>query len=52
MKYRDLTKSRNYSEAYDQYVAQVIPQIDAEIAEKSHFWMEANARRLKVDSIL
>jgi hypothetical protein len=22
------------------YVAQVIPQIDAEIAEKGHFWME------------
>ena len=25
-----------------QYVAQVIPQIDAEIAEKGHFWMETS----------
>jgi hypothetical protein len=45
-------KSRNYAEAYKQYAAQVIPQIDpreigsafhgagAEIAEKGHFWME------------
>jgi len=35
-------KSRNYAEAYKWYVAQVIPQIDAEIAEKGHFWMETN----------
>jgi len=33
-------KSRNYAEAYKWYAAQVIPQIDAEIAEKGHFWME------------
>jgi hypothetical protein len=26
----------------DVYVAQVIPQIDAEIAEKGHFWMETS----------
>ena len=24
------------------YVAQAIPQIDAEIAEKGHLWMETN----------
>ena len=30
-------KSRNYAEAYKWYAAQVIPQIDAEIAEKGHF---------------
>ena len=24
------------------YVAQAIPQIDAEIAEKGHFWMETS----------
>ncbi len=24
------------------YAAQVIPPIDAEIAEKGHFWMETN----------
>ena len=24
------------------YAAQVIPQIDAEIAEKGHFWMETS----------
>jgi len=33
-------KSRNYAEAYKWYAAQVIPQIDAEIAEKGHFWMD------------
>ena len=33
-------KSRNYAEAYKSYVAQAIPQIDAEITEKGHFWME------------
>ena len=32
----------NYAEAYTKYAAQVIPQIDAEIAEKGHFWMETN----------
>ena len=26
-------------EAYKGYAAQVIPKIDAEIAEKGHFWM-------------
>jgi hypothetical protein len=25
------------------YVAQAIPQIDAEIAEKGHFWMETSS---------
>ena len=25
------------------YVAQLIPQIDTEIAEKGHFWMEPNS---------
>ena len=30
----------NYAEAYQLYAAQVIPQIDTEIAEKGHFWME------------
>ena len=29
-------------EAYKWYVAQAIPQIDAEIAEKGHLWMETN----------
>ncbi len=33
-------KSRNYAEVYEWYTAQVIPRIDAEIAEKGHFWME------------
>jgi len=33
-------KSRNYAETYKWYVAQGIPQIDAEIAEKGYFWME------------
>ena len=33
-------KSRNCTEAYKSYVAQAIPQIDAEIKEKGHFWME------------
>jgi len=35
-------KSRNYAEAYNLYAVQVIPQIDAEIAEKGHFWMETS----------
>jgi hypothetical protein len=47
-------KLRNYAEAYTEYAAQVIPQIDpreigsafhgagAEIAEKGHFWMETS----------
>ena len=35
-----LRKSRNYTEAYNWYAAQVTPQIDAEIAEKGNFWME------------
>jgi len=35
-------KSRDYAETYIQYVAQGIPKIDAEIAEKGHFWMETN----------
>jgi hypothetical protein len=33
-------KSRNCAEEYTEYAAQVIPPIDAEIAEKGHFWME------------
>ncbi len=33
-------KSRDCAEAYIGYDAQAIPQIDAEIAEKGHFWME------------
>ncbi len=33
-------KSRNYAEAYKWYAAQVIAKIDAEIAEKGHFWMD------------
>jgi len=33
-------KSRNYAEAYKWYASQVIPKIDAEIAEKGNFWME------------
>jgi hypothetical protein len=35
-------KSRDCAEAYIGYVTQAIPQIDAEIAKKSHFWMETN----------
>ncbi len=35
-------KSRNYAEAYKGYAAQVIPKIDAEIAEKGHFWMNTS----------
>jgi hypothetical protein len=31
---------KELAEAYKWYAAQVIPQIDAEIAEKGHFWME------------
>lgn len=30
----------NYAGTYKWYVAQVIPQIDEEIAENGHFWME------------
>ena len=37
-------RSRNYAEAYKWYAAQVIPQTDAEIAEKGHFWMETSQR--------
>ena len=33
-------KSRDWAEAYIWYVAQAIPQIDAEIAKKGHLWME------------
>jgi len=33
-------RSRDCAETYKWYVAQEIPQIDAEIAEKGHFWME------------
>jgi hypothetical protein len=35
-------KSRDCAEACIWYVAQAIPQIDAEIAEKGHFWMETS----------
>jgi len=35
-------KSRDCAEAYNWYVAQAMPQIDAEIAEKGHFWMETS----------
>ena len=31
------------------YAAQTIPQIDAEIAEKGHFWMETNEIRRQVN---
>jgi hypothetical protein len=30
---------------YRWYTAQVIPQIDAEIVKKGHFWMETNYNR-------
>ena len=33
-------KSKDYAEAYMLYVAQVILQIDAEIAKKGHLWKE------------
>ena len=36
-------KSRDCAEAYIMYVAQAIPQIDAEIAEKGHFWVETSS---------
>ncbi|KPK88796.1 MAG: hypothetical protein AMJ94_14070 [Deltaproteobacteria bacterium SM23_61] len=32
-------KSRDCAEVYRLYTAQTIPQIDAEIAEKCHFWI-------------
>ncbi len=32
--------SRNYAEVYKWYSEEVNPKIDAEIAEKGHFWME------------
>ena len=35
-------KSRDCAETYLEYVAQEIPQIEAEIAEKGHFWMESD----------
>jgi hypothetical protein len=38
-------KSRDSAEAYVEYAAQGIPQIDAEIAEKGHFWMETSYHR-------
>jgi len=31
------------------YAAQTIPQMDAEIAEKGHFWMETNEIRRRVN---
>ena len=33
-------KTRDCAEAYTWYVAQAIPQVDTEIAEKGHLWME------------
>ena len=36
--------SRDCAEACIGYVAQAIPQIDAEIAEKGHFWMDTRLR--------
>jgi len=40
-------KSRDYAEAYPAFsgTAQIIPQIDEEIAEKGHFWMETRNYR-------
>ena len=35
-------KSRGCAEAYKWYVAQAIQQIDAEIAEKGHLWMDTS----------
>jgi hypothetical protein len=35
-------RSRNCAEAYRTYTAQEILQIDVEIAENVHFWMETN----------
>jgi len=35
-------RSRDCAETYKSYVAQEIPQIDTEIAEKGHFWMETS----------
>ena len=32
----------DYAEAYDGCAAQGIPQIDAEMVKKVHFWMETN----------
>jgi hypothetical protein len=32
----------NYAKAYKGYTAQVIPQIDPEIAEKGYFWIETS----------
>jgi hypothetical protein len=40
-------KSRDCAEAYIGYVAQASPQIDAEIAEKGHFWMETSSLLLE-----
>ena len=42
--------SRDYAEAYPALsgTAQIIPQVDAEIAEKGHFWMETNCYSAKV----
>ncbi len=34
--------ARDCAEAYIWYVAQAIPQIDAEIAENGHLWMETS----------
>ena len=34
----------DYEEAYNEYAARGIPRMDAEIAKKSHFWMETNYR--------
>jgi hypothetical protein len=39
-------KSKDCAEAYRSYAAQTIPQIDAEIAEKGHFWMETSLLEL------
>jgi hypothetical protein len=47
--WRPRVKFRNYAEAYKRYAAQVIPQIDAEIAEKGHFWIDFSVHPEMVD---
>jgi hypothetical protein len=45
-------KSNGCAEVYKWYTAQVIPQIDAEIAGKGHFMMGTNYKISDVSSIL
>ena len=46
---KQVQKNQGITRGVHGYVAQVIPQIDAEIAEKGHFWMETAMKRALVN---